>query len=38
MDPLRTVHVFAKVVDEGGLARAARALDMVPPVVDGVGG
>ena len=33
MDPLRAMRVFAKVVDEGGLARAARALDMAPPVV-----
>jgi len=33
MDHLRAMRVFAKVVDEGGFARAARALDMAPPVV-----
>ncbi|MDP3222931.1 MAG: LysR family transcriptional regulator, partial [Rubrivivax sp.] len=27
------MKVFAQVVDEGGFARAARALDMAPPVV-----
>ncbi len=27
------MKVFAKVIDEGGFARAARALDMAPPVV-----
>ncbi|MDP3614362.1 MAG: LysR substrate-binding domain-containing protein, partial [Rubrivivax sp.] len=33
MDQLRAMKVFARVVDEGGFARAARALDMAPPVV-----
>lgn len=33
MDQLRAMKVFAKVVDEGGFARAARALDMAPAVV-----
>ena len=33
MDQLRAMRVYAKVVDEGGFARAARALDMAPPVV-----
>ncbi len=33
MDQLRAMKVFAKVVDEGAFARAARALDMAPPVV-----
>lgn len=33
MDQLRAMKVFAKVVDEGGFARAARALDAAPPVV-----
>ena len=33
MDQLRAMKVFAKVVDEGGFAKAARALDMAPPVV-----
>ena len=33
MDQLRAMRVFAKVVDEGGFAKAARALDMAPPVV-----
>ena len=33
MDQLRALKVFARVVDEGGFAAAARALDMAPPVV-----
>lgn len=33
MDQLRAMKVFSRVVDEGGFARAARALDMAPPVV-----
>jgi DNA-binding transcriptional LysR family regulator len=33
MDQLRAMRVFAKVVDEGGFAKAARALDAAPPVV-----
>jgi DNA-binding transcriptional LysR family regulator len=33
MDQLRAMKVFAKVADEGGFAKAARALDMAPPVV-----
>jgi len=33
MDQLRAMKVFAKVIDEGGFARAARALDAAPPVV-----
>ncbi len=33
MDQLRAMKVFAKVVDEAGFAKAARALDMAPPVV-----
>ena len=33
MDQLRAMKVYAKVVDEGGFAKAARALDMAPPVV-----
>lgn len=33
MDQLRAMRVFARVVDEGAFARAARALDMAPPVV-----
>lgn len=33
MDQLRAMKVFARVVDEGGFARAARALDAAPPVV-----
>jgi DNA-binding transcriptional LysR family regulator len=32
MDQLRAMKVFARVVDEGGFARAARALDIAPPV------
>ncbi len=33
MDQLRAMRVFARVVDEGGFAKAARALDLAPPVV-----
>ena len=33
MDLLRAMRVFVRVIDEGGFARAARALDMAPPVV-----
>ena len=33
MDQLRAMRVFAKVIDEGGFAKAARQLDMAPPVV-----
>lgn len=33
MDQLRAMKVFVRVIDEGGFARAARALDMAPPVV-----
>lgn len=33
MDQLRAMRVFAKVVDEGAFAKAARALNMAPPVV-----
>lgn len=33
MDQLRSMKVFARVCDEGGFAKAARALDMAPPVV-----
>lgn len=33
MDQLRAMKVFSRVVDEGGFAKAARALDMAPPVV-----
>lgn len=33
MDQLKAMKVFARVADEGGFARAARALDMAPPVV-----
>jgi DNA-binding transcriptional LysR family regulator len=33
MDQLRAMRVFAKVIDEGGFAKAARAMDMAPPVV-----
>jgi DNA-binding transcriptional LysR family regulator len=28
MDQLRAMRVFARVVDDGGFAKAARALDM----------
>ncbi len=33
MDRLASMRVFQKVIDEGGFAAAARALDMSPPVV-----
>jgi len=33
MDLLRSMKVFIRVIDEGGFAKAARALDMAPPVV-----
>jgi DNA-binding transcriptional LysR family regulator len=33
MDQLRAMKVFVRVNDEGGFAKAARALDMAPPVV-----
>lgn len=33
MDQLRAMRVFIRVIDEGGFAKAARALDMAPPVV-----
>jgi DNA-binding transcriptional LysR family regulator len=33
MDQLKAMKVFAKVAEEGGFAKAARALDMAPPVV-----
>ena len=33
MDQLRAMRVFARVVDDGGFAKAARSLDMAPPVV-----
>lgn len=33
MDHLRSMKVFVRVVDEGGFAKAARALSMAPPVV-----
>jgi DNA-binding transcriptional LysR family regulator len=33
MDTLRAMRVFARVVDEGSLAGAARALDLAPAVV-----
>lgn len=33
MDQLRAMKVFAKVAEEGGFAKAARSLDMAPPVV-----
>lgn len=33
MDQLRAMKVFAKVAESGGFARAARALDLAPPVV-----
>jgi DNA-binding transcriptional LysR family regulator len=33
MDRLMSMRVFTRVVDEGGFAAAARALDMSPPVV-----
>lgn len=33
MDLLRAMKVFVRVNDEGGFAKAARALDMAPPVI-----
>ena len=33
MDQLRAMKVFATVVEEGGFAKAARALDAAPPVI-----
>lgn len=33
MDQLRAMKVFAAVVEEGGFAKAARALDAAPPVI-----
>ena len=33
MDRLMSMRVFQKVIDEGGFAAAARALDMSPAVV-----
>ena len=33
MDQLRAMRVLARVVDEGGFAKAARTLEMAPPVV-----
>lgn len=33
MDQLRAMKAFARVIDEGGFAKAARALDMAPRVV-----
>jgi DNA-binding transcriptional LysR family regulator len=33
MDQLKAMKVFARVADSGGFAKAARALDMAPPVV-----
>lgn len=33
MDQLKAMKVFVRVVDAGGFAKAARALDMAPPVV-----
>ena len=33
MDLMRAMKVFVRVVDEGGFAKAARALDLAPPVV-----
>ena len=33
MDQLRAMRVFARVIDAGGFARAARDLDLAPPVV-----
>ena len=33
MDQLRAMRVFARVVDEGSFAQAARALDLAPAVV-----
>jgi len=33
MDQLRAMRVFARVIDEGSFAQAARALDLAPAVV-----
>ena len=33
MDRLQSMRVFQRVIDEGGFAAAARALDMSPAVV-----
>jgi len=33
MDQLRAMKVFVRVCEEGGFAKAARALDMAPPVI-----
>lgn len=33
MDQLRALRVFARVIDEGSFAKAARALDLAPAVV-----
>ena len=33
MDSLRAMRVFVRVIDEGGFAAAARALDLAPAVV-----
>src|SRR5690606_6089136 len=33
MDRLQAMAVFARVVEEGGFAAAARAMDLSPPVV-----
>lgn len=33
MDLMRAMKVFVRVVDEGGFAKAARALDLAPPAV-----
>src|SRR5690349_1674527 len=33
MDQLRAMKIFVRVIDEGGFAKAARALDVAPPVV-----
>jgi len=33
MDQLKAMRVFARVIDEGGFAAAARAMDMAPAVV-----
>jgi len=33
MDQLRAMRVFCRVIDEGGFAKAARALDVAPAVI-----
>ena len=33
MDQLRAMRVFARVIDEGSFAQAARELDLAPAVV-----